>query len=390
MQQRMTGSRVAEEATGTFFLSFVREFGLRLRADVLLYGLICAYAAAGIALLWSSGKLAMESYSVYFVQWPKMFLLIMPMLAIVFDSIMLVHRFNNRRRLVFRRGFSPRRVASLLAGMLLMIGLMFFQGTFTSIKNMLPILWGGFPYDHAQATIDAWLHFGKDPWRWLHAIGGYHWVLAVVEFNYNVLWFVICFGALFFVATSPAADRVRRRYFLLFLFVWVTCGNVLAGIFLSAGPVFYGAVSGDQGRYAELSAFLSTSHSGNSAATYQTYLWDLYVKGLPGFGGGISAFPSVHVGLITLNALFAYEYSRRLGALAFAYVAFVLASSVYLGWHYAIDGYVSIIVVLLGYRIASAIGRRPANTLRPAVAVPSAGGGILSGSAPAPIQNSAG
>ncbi|WP_431319910.1 phosphatase PAP2 family protein [Rhizobium sp. YTU87027] len=64
---------------------------------------------------------------------------------------------------------------------------------------------------------------------------------------------------------------------------------------------------------------------------------------------GHLAFPSVHVGLIALNAFFAAEVSRRLGIIAFSYTAFVIASSVYLGWHYAIDGYASLLVVGLGH-----------------------------------------
>jgi membrane-associated phospholipid phosphatase len=38
------------------------------------------------------------------------------------------------------------------------------------------------------------------------------------------------------------------------------------------------------------------------------------------------------------------EYNRRLGLLAFGYAALITASSVYLAWHYAIDGYASIVL----------------------------------------------
>jgi hypothetical protein len=48
--------------------------------------------------------------------------------------------------------------------------------------------------------------------------------------------------------------------------------------------------------------------------------------------------------MVSLNAFFLWFYSRRLGALAFSYVGFVALSSVYLAWHYAIDGYVGIAV----------------------------------------------
>ncbi|TIX65876.1 MAG: hypothetical protein E5V33_06590, partial [Mesorhizobium sp.] len=138
-----------------------------------------------------------------------------------------------------------------------------------------------------------------------------------------------------------------------FMAVWIIVGNVLAALFLSAGPAFYGAVTGDVARFGEQLAFLAHgAASRNSAVTYQQYLWSLHEARQAGFASGISAFPSVHVGLAMLNALFLREYDRRLGALAFLYVVFVAVSSVYLAWHYAIDGYVSAAVTLVVYAIA--------------------------------------
>ena len=89
--------------------------------------------------------------------------------------------------------------------------------------------------------------------------------------------------------------------------------------------------------------------SPGSSAYCQAYLWTLNTIGQTGLGSGISAFPSVHVALATLNALFAREYSRRLGIVAFAYAALIEVSSVYLGWHYAIDGYAAAIATVLIY-----------------------------------------
>jgi membrane-associated phospholipid phosphatase len=220
-----------------------------------------------------------------------------------------------------------------------------FQGDYTSVKNGLPVLRGGFIHDTAQANLDALIHFGTDPWHFLQKIAGYDIVRTVVEWNYNVLWFLICFGALFYVATSPMATHIRSRYLACFCAIWVLIGNIFAGVFLSAGPAFYGLVTGDAARFGTQLDFLALGASSpNSAASYQNYLWTLYERGEAGFASGISAFPSVHVALIMLNALFLYEHNRRLGMVAFAYVLFVAASSVYLAWHYAIDGYASMAI----------------------------------------------
>lgn len=97
-----------------------------------------------------------------------------------------------------------------------------------------------------------------------------------------------------------------------------------------------------------------------AANLFQSYLWSLHAHSTSGFGSGISAFPSVHVGLIALNAFFAAEVSRKLGIIAFCYTAFVMASSVYLGWHYAVDGYASLLVVGVGhFALRSLLDRKP-------------------------------
>lgn len=328
----------------------------RLRSDVYFYIITLFYTLFALFIAWDGNLLPMISHGLYFSQWTKAFLFIMPAIAIAFDFVLLVHRFDRRRPLAFRRVFSAKRIAGLISGVFLLGVLMFFQGSFTSIKNMLPALRGGFVDDRAQADLDAWLHFGVDPWIWLHSVLGRDWIRNIIEINYNAVWFVVCFGALFFVATSPRADGVRKRYLLLFVVVWIGCGNVLAGLFLSAGPAFYGDVVGDHERFGNLVAFLKQDEGG-SAAAFQSYLWELHESGRAGFGSGISAFPSIHVGLITLNALFLNSYSRRLGLVAFLYVAFIEVSSVYLGWHYAVDGYVSMIVVVSAYYGLASVSR---------------------------------
>ena len=64
---------------------------------------------------------------------------------------------------------------------------------------------------------------------------------------------------------------------------------MLACLFLSAGPAFYGAVTGDAVRFAPLNAFLGQSAS-SPAAAFQAYLWKSYSTGTASLGTGISAF----------------------------------------------------------------------------------------------------
>ncbi|WP_342870331.1 phosphatase PAP2 family protein [Hoeflea sp. AS60] len=318
----------------------------RVWRDAWFYCAVLVYTVAGLMFLAAAGNIGGTSYSNYIMPGIKWLLIFAPAVALSYDGIAVIVRFDQRRSLAFRRVFSRKRLASLLAGLLMMAGIIVFYGTFTSVKTTLPIMFDGFLYDRFQADLDAMLHFGIDPWRFLHVMEGQETITAIINFNYGPIWFSLCFGVLFFVATSPRADGYRMRYLMMFMFVWVVIGNLLAGAFLSAGPVYYGQVTGDTDRFAGLLAFLALDQSTRSVQEYQQYLWMLYEARMPGIASGISAFPSVHVALATMNAMFVFERSRSWGILATVYVGVVQASSVFLGWHYAIDGYASIVLVV--------------------------------------------
>lgn len=342
---------------------FRRAAGL-LVEDRLIYAVVGLYAVAASAVLVTTGTASAFAYLAYLPTWPFIFFVLFPFIYLMLGILQVVHRLDSRRSLAFRGMLSAARLGHVAAGLLLLAAMMVFQGTFTSIKNALPIWRNGFPQDRAQADLDALLHLGRDPWLYLHDIAGNGVARAIVEWNYNQGWFIVCFSALFWVAVSREARSIRTRYFLCYLVCWIVIGNVLAGLFLSAGPAFYGHVTGDTARFGALMAFLDQGAGGaHSAVTVQHYLWSLHNAGTSGIGSGISAFPSMHVSLVTLNALFLFEHRRRLGLAAFAYVAFVVASSVYLGWHYAIDGYAAIAVTAAIYlairRLMVAAGEEP-------------------------------
>lgn len=328
-----------------------RAYGHRLishfNADAPFHLLIVLYTLISLILLSLTGASEQSTFTTYLDRWAILAVLALPSFVLILDSYWLFRRFRRRRRLAALRIFSPDRLGRLFSGVALLVSFMLFQGTFTSVKNSLSVWWSGFPYDRVQADIDAFLHFGVDPWRYLYAVARNETLLMVIDWNYGVLWFFVGFGALAFIAISPKTESIRGRFLLCFMLVWIVVGNVFAGLFMSAGPVYYGPVTGDVDRFAEQLAFLNAAVEGaSSVAIYQNYLWELHQSGTAGFGSGISAFPSIHVALVTMIAMFAWEIDRRLGILAWAYVVVIQLSSVYLAWHYAIDGYASILIVV--------------------------------------------
>jgi hypothetical protein len=343
------------------------------RDDWAILAFIGVYAASAAGLLLATGARQAFAFQSYLTVWPFVFLLLFPCIYGLLVLLRIIHRLPSRRgRLIaLRRCVSHRHMQPFATGLLLLAAMMIFQGAFTSVKTALPLWHGGFPNDVLQADIDRAIHFGADPWRYLLAVGGNDWVRAFLEWNYNQGWFIVCYATLFLVAISGRASAIRTRYFVAYILAWIVVGNVLAGLALSAGPAFYGAITGDGHRFGVQLAFLSGSGDSVHSVTHlQTYLWRLYESGNAGFGSGISAFPSMHVGLATLNALFIAEASLRWGYVAFAYVALVLISSVYLAWHYAIDGYAAVAVTTAIYfatkRLVPA-ARLPVVTSRPAL-----------------------
>lgn len=326
--------------------------GRILRADSVIYALVAAYAAATASLFYFSGALAAFTGLHYAPVWIKVFFLLFPFVYGMLGILHVVHRVDKRRALAFRKIFAGKRLAHFGAGIVLLFAMMLFHETVGSIKNALPIWRGGFLYDVAQADLDRLLHFGQDPWRYLYAVAGNGFMRSVIEWNYNQGWFIVCFSALFWIAVSYEARAIRTRYMLCYMLVWIVIGNLFAGVFLSAGPAFYGHVTGDMARFGDQLAFLQGSEGSKHAAVrVQRYLWSLYASGEQGIGSGISAFPSMHVSLVTLNALFLSEVSRRWGLVGFIYVAVIVVSSVYLAWHYAIDGYAAIVLTVTIYAV---------------------------------------
>ncbi|PZV36515.1 phosphatase PAP2 family protein [Mesorhizobium kowhaii] len=193
------------------------------------------------------------------------------------------------------------------------------------------------------------IHFGQ-PWRHLHAVVP-GWIASVLGLCYGPLWFAQWFGFVLLAAFLPN-DRLRIRYLFSFAATLLLLGTVLRAAGASAGPIFYDRMFGGD-RFADLTAALASIPSGAMTLGTSDYLYASYTDNSAVFGVGISAMPSIHVAMAFLNALFLSSLNRRLGIVGWTYAASILFGSVYFGWHYALDGYVSIVGVLLIWRWAS-------------------------------------
>lgn len=203
--------------------------------------------------------------------------------------------------------------------------------------------------DPLFARLDAAIHFG-DPWRWARSLLLPSFFDRVMYVLYSQFWIVQLGGVVVFAAWLENA-ALRLRYFVALTATAIILGIVVRLLGSSAGPIFYDRMLGG-GRFADLTASLNASSAGPDTLRIADYLYGSYVSNKTVVGSGISAMPSFHVAIVTLNALFLWSLNRWAGAVAWLYAALILFGSVYSGWHYAIDGYVSIAAVLLIWRLS--------------------------------------
>jgi len=248
---------------------------------------------------------------------------------------------------LFGRFLTLRRVCILLPLFLL---IPFFGATFTNLKILIPAI-QPFSWDPTFAEWDRLLHGGRYPWEWLQPLLGYPYVTSLINAVYHS-WFFLTYGIFLWQIVDTRRPRLRMQYLLTFLLAWALIGNAAAILLSSGGPVYFGRVTGLPDPFAPLMDYLH--HAGEVAPVpalgVQEMLWSSYVaKGLA-VGGGISAMPSLHVAIAFSFVLLGAAIDRRLALAAGAFTVLILIGSVHLGWHYAIDGYVSIPLTWLIWR----------------------------------------
>jgi hypothetical protein len=245
------------------------------------------------------------------------------------------------------RYVTVERICSALPVFLLIPVVM---ATFSYLKSMIPAI-APFSWDPSLAELDRLLHGGYQPWELIQPILGHPFVSFSINLVYN-LWFLVLYGVMFWQTFSVADPRLRMRYVLTLAVVWVGLGNLAAAALASGGPVYYGRLAGLPDPFAPLMDYLRAANDIVPiwAVTTQDYVWDVYVQGRFDVGSGISAMPSIHVATSFSFALLGFATSRRLGIAFSIFAALILIGSVHLGWHYAIDGYVSILATWLIWR----------------------------------------
>src|SRR5690606_14246814 len=120
-------------------------------------------------------------------------------------------------------------------------------------------------------------------------------------------------------------------------------GIVMATAFASVGPCFLAPMLSDTRFVAQMEYLRqANTHFPVMVLQVQERLIAWHQLGDAGLGRGITAMPSMHVSLALLFFLAMRRVSKRAGYFFGAFFIAILIGSVHLGYHYAVDGYVSI------------------------------------------------
>ncbi len=230
----------------------------------------------------------------------------------------------------------------------LFVAVMIIMTTIPVMKSLIAYV---HPYhlDIDFIKIDKWIHFGQYPQYLLAPIIEKLGLIGLLNYSYN-FWLGVMLGGYWYAIFIDRNEHRRLTFLWCSLIAWFGMGWGLATSMSSVGPIFFGATFPEiPDPYAPYIEYLRGIHESG------TMISSLWVSDLLGQMArdnnvidlnGISAMPSMHVAIAALFAVYMWHVNKIWGVLYIVFAAIIMAGSIFLAWHYAIDGYFSIICVL--------------------------------------------
>jgi hypothetical protein len=236
----------------------------------------------------------------------------------------------------------PHRMAS---GLPIFLAFALFMFVFTTFKGQITAM-VPFSWDLAFDRWDRALHFGLRPWEILQPVLSSGLGVFLFNVNYN-FWFIVMNLFLVHFAFYVSPGQERTHFFLVFFALWMLGGTLLATVFSSAGPCYFDELGLSSEAYGPLMQRLGEINETWPiwALGTQDMLWSFKQQGSA--LGGVSAMPSMHNATALLFIFVMWGTGGALRWLVTVHGVLIFLGSVLLGWHYAIDAYLSFALMII-------------------------------------------
>ncbi len=228
---------------------------------------------------------------------------------------------------------------------------------FVHLKHVI-LWWHHANFDRSLWDLDRSIHFGVQPNVWAMAtLSPYPIATVLVDWLYiKYFQYKLIVATIFLM--EPRGKKLTDQFFLAFALMWFL-GGLLYLVIPADGPCYavLSRYSIPESNHSHMFKFpvvenISATYIQEykdakiwNAKLYQEKLWVdrqdfLTGKDMPGIFYGIAAMPSLHVAAVSFMMIFLFRASVLGGIIGAAYVIVIFFGSMFLQWHYAVDGYV--------------------------------------------------
>ncbi len=262
----------------------------------------------------------------------------------------------------FTREFVERKdyIMKLVRHIPVVLLICFFLPVFSAFKGSISAF-SDYTWDNYWIEADRAIH-GQDVWTILQPFLGQPIITFVLGILY-VVWLPLIIASVIYFSLLLERPQLRTQFLLSYFSCWAILGSVFAILFSSVGPCFAKPLLGITD-FDPLMRYLGSVNSQYPLVILQIQerLIGELAEGSLELGAGITAMPSMHVSMTFLYWLAVRRLNRWLGWAAFTYLIIIQIASVHLAFHYAVDGYFSMVGTLVIWKVCGYLTQRSTQT----------------------------